>query len=247
MVASITQILYQARSGMLARFLDLDVVSDNLANINTVGYKRGRANFQELLTGRRLGGVALRSTQWLLSQGDLRPSNHPLDLAIVGEGFFAVSLPDGRTAYTRDGQFRLDADRRIVTVNGYPLIWQGRVPDDAEAVRVEPDGTVMALQAGAWNAVGNIALTTFPNPSALARYGANLYLETERSGAGTAGTPGAEGRGQILGGYLEGSNVDLAEALTHLIRLQRAFEISVRTFQTTDEMLAQAIRMRGGG
>jgi flagellar basal-body rod protein FlgG len=244
MPTSLTQILNVTRSGMLARLIDLDLVSNNLANVNTNGYKSSRSNFQELLNAERYSGVQIRSTQRFMDQGQIKKTANPLDLAINGNGFFAVTLPDGRTAYTRDGQFTLDAQRRIVSANGYPLVWQGQIPQDASDINVLPDGTVMALQGSAWNEIGRIQLSRFPNPTALEGYGQSLWLETPPSGAAQAGAPGAEGYGQILSGALEGSNVSLANEMSQLVTLQRSFEMSLRTFQQTDQMLSQAIHMR---
>ncbi len=246
MTNSITQILHLARSGMLARFMDLDVVANNLANVNSIGYKRTRANFQELLTAGGKSGVGIRATQRLMDQGSLRPSRNPLDLAIQGEGFFAVRLEDGGTAYTRDGQFRLDADGQIVTADGYRLVWTGSVPADALEIHVNPDGGVMVRQGDTWSQVGEIQLTRFANPSGLQGQGQNLWLETEISGSPQSGAPASAGLGLIVGNALEASNVNLAQEMTHMISLQRAFEMSLRTFEFTDQMLSQAIRMRRG-
>jgi len=236
------------RSGMLARLLDLDIVSNNLANFNTIGFKASRSNFQELLTVAEAvvnpTGVQLRSTQRLTSQGALKESENPLDLAISGEGLFAVTLPDGRTAYTRDGQFTLDAARNIVTASGYPLVWEGALPEDAADIHVNPDGAVMVLQGDTWAQVGTIALSRFANPDGLQGIGQNLWLETEVSGQVQTGAPGSELFGPILGNALEQSNVNLASEMTRLISLQRSFELSLRSFQSTDEMISQAIHMR---
>jgi len=241
---SFTQLLHVTRSGMLARLEALDVSSNNLANVNTIGYKRGRANFQEVLNAQVQGGARVRATQNLMEQGGLQATENPLDLAIEGTGFFMIQLPDGRTAYTRDGQLFMDADRQLVTADGFPLVWDGQIPADAEDIFVNPDGTVMALQNGVWNEVGNIELARFPNPTGLLNYGQNLWLETDASGAAEVGAPATEGYGQIFGHALETSNVSLAEEMTNLTTLQRGFEMSLRIFQQTDQMLSQAIHMR---
>jgi flagellar basal-body rod protein FlgG len=255
MPASITQILHMSRSGMLARLLDLDVVSHNLANVNTIGYKATRSNFQELLNqaqsgpyahGSHLGGTGLAATQRFLQQGSLRLTGGPLDLAVSGEGLFAVTLPDGRRAYTRDGQFTLDANRRIVNANGYPLVWQGTIPADALQVQVTPEGQVFALQGQNWNQVGTIQLTRFPNPQALESFGENLWIETPVSGAPISGAPAAAGNGKIVPGALEQSNVNLGNEMAQMVTLQRSFQMSLRSFQQTDQMLAQALQMRRG-
>lgn len=246
MSVSFTKILHMARSGMLSRLLNLDICSNNLTNVNTTGFKRTRANFQELLQEKLVNGTELKSTQRLMDQGALRQTDQPLDLAIMGEGFFKVKLPNDDTAYTRDGEFRLDADRQIVNASGYALDWQGQIPEDATDINVAEDGTVWVLVGGEWQEAGNIELVTFPNPSGLQNYGQNLYLETEISGEPQSGAPNSEGFGKIVGKSLEQSNVNLAEEMTQMIVLQRSFEICLRTFQDTDQMLYQAIHMRRG-
>ncbi|MCX8061217.1 MAG: flagellar hook-basal body complex protein [Anaerolineales bacterium] len=244
MTLSIHQILHISRSGMMTRLLDLDVVSHNLANINTHGFKASRSNFQEMFQQRLYSGVQLRTTQRFMDQGAFKLTARELDLAINGEGFFGVALPDGRTAYTRDGEFMLDSERRIVNGNGFPLVWDGSLPEEFEEINVETDGSVMVLQNGVWNQVGTIQLTRFPNPNGLESYGSNLWLETEVSGATTVGTPSSEGFGEIRNHVLEMSNVNIANELTQMILLQRSFSLSQRTFQQTDTMLGQAIQMR---
>ncbi len=244
MTLSIHQILHISRSGMMSRLLDLDVVSHNLANINTHGFKASRSNFQEMFYQRLYSGVQLRTTQRFMDQGAFKITSRELDLAINGQGFFGVTLPDGRTAYTRDGEFTLDSERRVVNGNGFPLVWDGSIPEDAQEINVQPDGTVLVLQNGVWNQVGTIPLARFPNPNGLESYGNNLWLETEVSGAATIGTAANEGFGEIRNHVLEMSNVNIANELTQMILLQRSFSLSQRTFQQTDTMLEQAIQMR---
>ncbi|MCI0521616.1 MAG: flagellar hook-basal body complex protein [Chloroflexi bacterium] len=244
MPSSLTQILHINRSGMLARLLDLDSVSHNLSNVNTTGFKSSRSNFQELLNDAVMGGTQLRATQRFMQQGSLRQTGNALDLAISGQGFFAVTMPDGRTAYTRDGQFTLDADRQIVNSSGMPLVWDGQIPEDATDVNVFPDGSVMVWQGNQWVQAGTIQTARFDNPNGLSGYGGNLWLETEVSGAAQMGTPGAEGYGQIAARTLEQSNVNLANEMTQMVALQRSFEMSLRAFQATDTMISQAIHMR---
>jgi flagellar basal-body rod protein FlgG len=246
MPTTFTNILNVTRGSMLSRLLDLDVRSHNLSNINTAGYKRSRANFQEVLQGQLLGGVNASATQRSMDQGSLRETGAPLDLGIQGAGFFAVTLPDGRTAYTRDGQFHLDGEGRLVNAAGFPVDWEGEIPAGTAGVHVNPDGSVMVQQGATWVEAGTIQLARFPHPSGLESYGQNLFLATEISGAAEAGEAGAEGLGQILSGALEASNVNLAEEMTHMLSLQRSFQLSVRTFQNTDLMLAQALQMRRG-
>ncbi len=244
MASTFTQILNITRSGLLARLQNLDIVSHNLSNVNTIGFKRSRANFQEMLNDQIQGGVQLRATQTLMEQGSLRQTDNPLDLAIDGEGFFAIQLPGDRIAYTRDGQLFLDAENQLVIADGFPIIWDGEIPPEAEDVHVNPDGTVMVKQGELWSQAGTIELSRFPNPSGLTNLGGNLWLETDISGEAQTGAPLTEGFGQIMGSALEGSNVNLAEEMTQMVTLQRGFEMSVRTFQQTDQMLSQAIHMR---
>lgn len=246
MTNSISQLLYVSRSGMLARLLELDVVSHNLANISTPGFKSSRVNFQELLQEKILSGVSVGATQILTLQGALRLSENPLDLAVSGEGYFAVSLPDGRTAYTRDGQFKLDASGQIVSASGFRLDWQGQIPSDIEEISVDPDGTVRVLQGGTWSSAGIIPLNRFSNPSGLIGYGSDLWLATEVSGEAQSGTAGLDGYGNIMGNALEQSNVNMAAEMTRMITLQRGFEMTLRSFQQADKMLSLALHMRRG-
>lgn len=247
MTTTITQLLDLARSGMLARLTDLDSVSANLANANTVGYQRSRLNFQELLDeASALEGTQTRAAQRLTDQGQLRQTGLPFDLAIDGEGFFAVRLADGRTAYTRDGQFQRDSNGQLVSVSGYPLVWDGDIPADADEFHLNPDGAVMVKQGDAWSQAGQVPLSRFANPSGLTGLGQNLWLATDVSGAASDGSASAQGFGQIVGGALENSNVNLADEMTHLLTLQRAYGLSVRAFQQTDQMLGLAIQMRRG-
>lgn len=246
----ITQLLAVARSGMLARLFDLDVVGANLANVNTNGYKGARVNFQEVLSAAGAAGTpngaGPRATQTLMSAGTLRTTGNPLDLAVEGEGFFAVRLPDGRTAYTRDGAFMRDQANQIVTASGLRLVWDGQLPANLEDLHVNPDGTVMVKQAGAWSQAGRIPLARFANPTALEGHGQNAWLPTEASGEAQTGNANAAGLGVIHGNALESANINLAEEMTHLIALQRAYSLSVRAFQQTDHMFDLAIQMRRG-
>ena len=252
MADSLYQILNISKQDMLSRLQDLDVTSNNLSNVNTVGFKHTRANFQELLRrneisgANQLSGDILRSTQLLTEQGALRSAPNALDLGIQGEGFFAVSLPDGRTGYTRDGQFSLDANHRIVSASGFPLVWQGQIPLDAQEVRVDPNGTIFARSTttAAWTQAGTMQLNKFMNPTALEIYGSNVYLATTTSGAARSGVPGSAGLGQVQSHSLEAANVNTAEEMTHMISLQRGFSIATKTFQTTDQMISLAITMR---
>jgi len=245
-MGSIHQIFNINRSGMLAFLQGLDSASHNLANINTTGFKGRRSNFQELLSERLYGGTQIRSTQAMLSPGRLRRTGNGLDAAVDGEGYFQVNLPDGRTAYTRDGEFFLDENQQVVTSDGYPLEWEGTVPEDSQDLHINPDGSVMVKQGGVWSQAGSISLAVFANPNGLKDYGQNLYLETEISGQAQVGTPSTAPYGKLIGGALEESNVDMAEEMSYLITMQRGFQMSLRSFQQTDEMMSQLINVRRG-
>ncbi len=234
-----------SRQDMLSRLLDLDVTSNNLANVNTAGYKASRSNFQELLQEASREGIHLAGTQIMTQQGALRSSTNPLDWAIQGEGMFAVRMPDGRTGYTRDGQFHLDANRNLVTSSGYPLVWQGQIPADLVDLAVRQDGTVEAvLASGARSVIGSVQLTRFSNPTGLLANGDNVWLAGESSGEAQTGAPGTTGMGWISSHAVEQSNASMSYELTHLMTLQQNFQMTVRTFQQTDQMIVQAINMR---
>jgi flagellar basal-body rod protein FlgG len=245
-MANINQILHISSSGMLAQLTDLDLVSDNLANINTAGFKSTRSNFQELLNAQLESGVEIQSSQRFMDQGNLQKTDSPLDLAINGEGFFAVQMNGGQTAYTRDGEFSLDSQRRIVNANGLPLVWQGQIPQDATEITVKSDGTVLARQGNKWNQAGVIQLNRFANPSGMEGFGSNLWLATDVSGQAQTGRADSQGFGEIVGSSLEQSNVNIANEMAEMVSLQRSFQMSLRALQQTDQMIAQAIRMRRG-
>lgn len=247
MSSSLFHTLNISRQDLLSRLLDLDVVSNNLANMNTAGFKASRSNFQELLNQRTLEGVTLASTQGLMRQGALRNSANPLDWAIQGDGFFQVRLPDGSIGYTRDGQFMLDSSRQLVTAAGYRLVWNGQIPDGTIDVYILPDGSVQAtLQDGTRLIAGQVQLARFVNPSGLISQGHNVWLVSEASGPAQVGTPGTANFGMIAAHAVEQSNVDLSTEMTRLMSLQRSFQMSVRTFQQTDMMIAQALNLRKG-
>ncbi len=250
--------LFTAATGMYAQQLNVDVISHNLANVNTSGFKKSRAEFQDLIyqtmiqpgapsddgtqypSGIQVGlGVRPVAVAKFFTPGDLINTGNNLDLAIDGEGFFQVTLPDGTIAYTRAGNFRLDRDGRIVTNDGYPLEPGITVPADASGITVGGDGRVTVTQPGtvAPVEIGTIELARFINPGGLKAIGKNLFLETDASGAPTTGAPGTEGRGTIVQGFLEMSNVNIVEELANLIIAQRAFDINSKAVQTSDEML----------
>lgn len=244
-MASLFHTLNISRQDILNHMLDLDMTSNNLANVNTAGYKATRSNFQEVLNEQLKEGMELGSTQILNGQGTLRNSENSLDWAIQGEGFFSVTLPDGTLGYTRDGQFVLDAEQNLVTASGYALVWDGAIEEGMTNVSVTSDGTVTATDAdGATVEVGTVELTRFPNPSGLTLNGDNILLESDSSGAAQTGAPGSENFGTLTAFRVEQSNVSMANELTRLMTLQRNISMTLRAFQQTDTMITQAINLR---
>lgn len=249
--------LYSAATGMWAQQYKLDTVSNNLANVDTTSYKKLRAEFQDLVyqyyknagtptaqnsiipTGIYVGhGVRLSATTRIFTIGNMEHTGNALDLAIAGDGFFQIQLQDGRTAYTRDGSFKIDSEGRIVTANGLTLIPNIVVPADAVAINVSPDGIVSAeMQDGTVQNLGTITLVRFVNPAGLKAIGDNLYVQTVASGDPIEGTPNQDGFGAIQQGYLEKSNVDVVKEMVDMIIAQRAYELNARTIQTADDML----------
>ena len=250
--------LYIAATGMLAQDLNVSVIANNLANVNTSGFKRSRADFQELLyqnlrlvgtlsengnqvpTGIQLGlGVKPAAIQKIFIQGDFAQTQNPLDMAIEGQGFFQVTQPDGTLAYTRSGSFKIDNTGQIVTSDGLLLDPAIAIPADALIISIGTQGTVSVTQPGATTptVVGTVQLATFQNPAGLQAIGSNLFEETDASGPATVGNPGIDDRGNIQQGFLELSNVSVVEEMVNLITAQRAYEVNSRTVQTADEML----------
>jgi len=250
--------LYIAATGMEAQQLNIDIISNNLANVNTTAFKKSRGDFQDLLyqtlrlpgapsgtgtqipSGIQLGsGVRTASVNRIFTQGDFENTQNALDLAIEGEGFFQILMPDGSVAYTRAGAFKQDSSGRIVTPDGYPLEPPITIPPDALHVSIDSDGTVSVLQPNnpVPTEIGNIQLVRFTNPSGLRSIGRNLFVTTAASGEPVVGTPGEDGFGTIAQGFLEASNVNIAEELVNLIISQRAYEINSKAIQTADEML----------
>jgi len=251
--------LWIAKTGLDAQQTRMSVVANNLANVNTTGFKRDRASFEDLIyqnvrqvgasssqdtelpSGLNLGtGVRTVATQKLHTQGNLVQTNNNLDLAIEGKGFFQILTPDGTIQYTRDGTFSLSQDGEIVTANGYPLEPAITVPANTLSLTVGTDGTVSALVAGndAPTQIGNIELADFINPMGLEAMGGNLFRETLASGTPTVTTPGLDGVGTLIQGTLESSNVNVVEELVNMIETQRAYEMNSKAIATTDEMLA---------
>lgn len=253
--------LWTAASGMQAQTLNIDVISNNLANVNTAGFKRSRADFQDLLyenmrspgapssagtqvpVGIQIGhGTRPAAVNKVFLQGGLQQTSNELDLAIEGQGFFQILQPDGELAYTRSGAFKLDNDGRMVTSDGFVLEPEITVPSDAVALSVGMDGTVSVLQAGqsAPTDIGTIELARFLNPSGLQSIGRNLYRETPASGEVITGTAGQDGLGPIAQGYQEMSNVSVVDEMVNMITAQRAYEINSKAIQAADEMLQMA-------
>lgn len=252
--------LWIAKTGLDAQQTQLDTISHNLANVSTNGYKRTHAVFEDLLyqnmrqvgaqatqqntlpTGLQLGtGVRTVATARDYTQGNLQQTGNSLDMAINGNGFFQVQMPDGTTAYARDGAFRIDAQGQVVTSNGHPLTPGLTIPAGAKSITIGADGTVSVLAGASANpvTVGQIQLASFVNPAGLDPRGQNLYSETPASGTPTVGTAGTSGTGSLSQGYLETSNVNVVEELVAMIQTQRAYEINSKAIQTSDQMLAR--------
>ncbi|MFN3135400.1 MAG: flagellar basal-body rod protein FlgG, partial [Candidatus Kryptonium sp.] len=247
--------------------INIDVIAHNLANVNTTSFKRSRAEFQDLMyqilkapassstqngniessSEIQIGtGVQTVATLRDFEQGDLQPTNNPLDVAINGEGFFQVRKPDGTIAYTRDGSFKLSRDGRLVNSSGYVLEPEIIIPETAVAVSISRDGIVEILNVGETEPieVGRIELVKFVNPAGLRSIGNNLYVETQASGQPIFGAPGSEGFGELMQGYLEASNVDIVEEMVNMIIAQRAYEINSKTIKTVEEMLQMANNLK---
>jgi len=252
--------LWIARTGLDAQQTQLDVISNNLANTATNGYKRSRAVFEDLIyqnirqpgaqssqtttipSGLQIGtGVRPVATVRIQTQGNLQQTSNNLDLAIQGSGFFQVLLPDGTTGYTRDGSFQQDPQGQLVTSSGNPVQPAITIPADALTITIGKDGTVSVTQPGTTGAtqVGSLQLATFVNPAGLQAVGENLLLETTASGTATPTTPGSNGAGSVNQGYVETSNVNVAEELVSLIQTQRAYEFNSKVVSTADAMLSR--------
>lgn len=257
--------LYSAATGMQAQETNIDVISNNLANVNTTGFKKSRADFQDLMyqyvvepgaptsqttmnpTGIQVGlGVKTAAVQKLFTQGDLSSTGNQLDLAIEGDGFFQVTRPDGTIAYTRTGSFRLDQNGQIVTADGFILAPGITVPPDALGITVGQDGTVSVKQPN--NAiptqVGQLLAVRFPNNGGLRATGQGLYEETQASGAPITGIFSQLGYGRLNQGFLESSNVSVVEQVVSMITAQRAYEATSKGITTADEMLSSAINLK---
>ena len=250
--------LWISKTGLDSQQTQMDVIANNLANISTTGFKRSRAMFEDLLyqTLRQPGGQSSQQTQIptglqigtgvrpiaaerIQTQGNLQQTGNNLDVAINGAGFFQIQMPDGTTAYTRDGSFQMNNQGTLVTASGYPMQPAITVPANALGVTIANDGTVSIVQSGSPTPVqiGSIQLATFINPAGLQSQGENLYIESGSSGAPTVSTPGTNGTGLMNQGYVETSNVNVVEELVNMIQTQRAYEINSKAITTSDQML----------
>ena len=256
--------LYVAKTGLEAQQTQLDVVSNNLANVGTTGFKKSRAVFEDLMyqnlrqvggqtsdqtrlpSGLQVGtGVRVVATERMHSQGNMTKTDNPKDVAINGAGFFQVLMPDGTTSYTRDGSFQTDADGQLVTASGFTIQPVITIPQNATSLTVGRDGIVSVTQAGstATVQVGQIQLASFLNPAGLMSQGENLYTETDSSGAPNLVNPGVDGAGILSQGYTEASNVNVVEELVNMIATQRAYEINSKAVQTSDQMLQRLAQL----
>ncbi len=249
--------LWTAASGMQSQQVNMDVIANNLANVNSTGFKRSRADFQDILyqtaraagtggdgaevpTGVQVGlGSRVAAVQKVFTTGDFQATENELDVAIEGPGFFQVTLPDGSEAYTRAGALKKDSDGRLVTSDGYPIVPEVVIPEGATSVAIGSSGTVDVLLDGASTSslIGTLELVRFGNPAGLSSLGRNLYAETPTTGSPIAGTAGEDGFGSLSQGFLEGSNVNIMEEMVNMIAGQRAYEVNSKTITTADEML----------
>lgn len=251
--------LWSAKTGLDAQQTKMSVISNNLANASTVGFKRDRAVFEDLMyqnlrqagaqssqettlpSGLNVGtGVRIVATEKLISQGDMQTTDNPLDIAIQGRGYFEILMPDGGTAYSRNGEFQVNAEGQVVTANGYQLQPGITIPENIKSLTIGVDGTVSALLPGdaAPQEIGQIQIADFINPTGLQPLGGNLFAETAASGAPQTGTPTQTGLGSLQQGALETSNVNVVEELVNMIETQRAYEINSKAISSTDDMLA---------
>jgi flagellar basal-body rod protein FlgG len=256
--------LWISKTGLDAQQTQMDVIANNLANVSTSGFKRSRAVFEDLIyqnlrqpgaqssqqtqlpSGLQIGtGVRPVATERVFTQGNLQLTSNDKDVAIQGAGFFQVLLPDGSTAYTRDGSFQTDSQGQLVTASGFPIQPAITIPAGAQSLTVGRDGTVsVTLQgAAAPTQVGALQLATFINPAGLQSKGENLYVETSASGTASTNAPGTNGAGLLTQGYVETSNVNVVEELVNMIQTQRAYEINSKAITTSDQMLQKLTQM----
>jgi flagellar basal-body rod protein FlgG len=250
--------LWISKTGMEAQQTQLDTISNNLANVSTNGYKKAHAVFEDLMyqnlrqagansteqttvpTGLQVGlGTRAVATSRSFSQGNLQQSANNLDVAVLGNGFFEIQMPDGTTGYTRDGSFQVSSTGQLVTNNGYPVQSGITIPAAAQSVTIGSDGTVSVTLAGqaAAQTVGQLQIANFVNPAGLDPKGQNIFAETAASGTAQSGTPGQNGLGSLRQGFVETSNVNVVEELVAMIQTQRAYELNSKAIQTSDQML----------
>ncbi|MHB1186625.1 flagellar basal-body rod protein FlgG [Thiobacillus sp.] len=256
--------LWIAKTGLDAQQTQMDVISNNLANVSTSGFKRARAVFEDLLyqtirqpgaqsseqtqlpSGLQIGtGVKPVATERIFTQGNLQQTGNSKDVAIQGNGFFQVLMPDGTTSYSRDGSFQVDANGQLVTSSGYAVQPAITIPADTQSLTIARDGTVSVQQAGSATpvTVGTLQLAMFINPAGLQSLGENLYGETAASGTPSSNAPGSNGAGLLNQGYVETSNVNVVEELVNMIQTQRAYEINSKAIQTSDQMLQRLTQL----
>jgi flagellar basal-body rod protein FlgG len=257
--------LHTAATGMMAQELNVQVIANNIANMRTTAYKRQRAEFQDLLYEqvRRVGtqssdqgtilpvgveigsGVKTVATSRVMSQGNLMPTQKDLDVAIRGEGFFRIQMPDGRIAYTRDGSFEMDSQGRLVTAQGYLVQPNITIPPNSTGITINAQGQVAVTPAGQTSTtqLGQIELSVFINKTGLQAIGDNLFLETPASGTPQNGTAGSTGFGDLLQGNLEQANVEAVSEISDLIAAQRAYEMNAKVISATDQMLSSTANM----
>ena len=256
--------LWISKTGLEAQQIQMDVIANNLANVSTNGFKRQRAVFEDLLyqtlrqpgaqssqqtevpSGLQIGtGVQPIATERIFNQGNLQLTGNSLDVAIQGEGFFQVLLPDGTTAYTRDGAFQQNSQGQMVTSSGYQIQPAITIPPNVTSLTIAKDGVVSVVQAGSSTStqIGQMQLATFINAGGLQSRGENLYMETASSGAPQPNTPGSNGAGMLNQSYVETSNVNVVEELVNMIETQRAYEMNSKAIQTSDQMLARLTQL----
>ncbi len=257
--------LWISKTGLESQQTNMDVISNNLANVSTNGFKRTRAVFEDLMyqtlrqpgaqvgaanqlpSGLQVGtGVRTVATERIHTQGNMNNTGSSMDVAIQGKGFFQVELPDGTLAYTRDGALQVDQNGQLVTAGGYTIQPPINIPDNALSLTIARDGTVSVTQPGAAGTsvqVGQLQLSTFINPTGLQSMGENLYLETDASGPANVLQPGLDGAGLVMQEFVETSNVNVAEELVNMITTQRAYEINSKAVQTSDQMLARLTQL----
>lgn len=257
--------LWTAATGMVAQQTNIDTISNNLSNVNTTGFKKMRVEFEDLLyqtirsagsssyqggvlpTGLQVGhGVRTAASTKIFTQGDFQQTDNSLDMVIEGNGFFQIQQPDGTTAYTRSGAFKMDGEGRVVSSEGYLLQPEITIPEGTTEISIGSDGTVSVMISGETTAqeVGSIELAVFTNQSGLRNLGKGLYEQTEASGEAIITTPGLDGSGTLIQNYLEMSNVKLVEEMVNMIVAQRAYDTNSKAIQAADEMLQTATELR---